>query len=393
MEVLLVTLGFLIIYTYFGYGILLKVLLLLRRKVNLQKRFNYLPKVTLLIAAYNEEDIIKDKIMNTLKLEYPKDRLKIVFVTDGSTDRTTEIIKAFPQLHLEHRMERKGKIHAVNRVMPQVKSPVTIFSDANVMLNEKALLYLVQPFSRPEIGAVSGEKQVWSSTKDMASAAGEGIYWRYESKVKQMEADYYTLIGAAGELFAIRTKLYESLNEDTVIEDFALTLNIAIKGYKVAYEPRSVALETSSASMQEEEKRKIRISYGGLQAITRFKSLLNIFKWKKLSFLYISHRVLRWTITPLSLPFAFILNMMLINSSIFWNALFAAQVTFYVLAAFGAMMQNWKIKYKPLFIPYYFTFMNVCVYKGWLRFIMKSQSVVWDKAKRASGETFSVQQH
>ena len=219
--------------------------------------------------------------------------------------------------------------------------------------------------------------------KDAANSAGEGFYWKYESTLKRWDSEFHSVVGAAGELFSIRTELYESVPSNTVIEDFVMTLQIAMDGYKVVYEPDAYAVEGSSASVQEELKRKIRIAAGGFQAIQRLSPLLNIFKYGWLSFQYISHRVLRWTITPLALILTFITNIPLaLNSEPIFKWLMIGQILFYTLAFIGYLLEKRQLKMKAFFIPYYFCVMNYAVIRGFGRFMKGSQSVVWEKAKR-----------
>ncbi|WP_109831420.1 glycosyltransferase family 2 protein [Reichenbachiella versicolor] len=385
MESLFIICLAIVFYTYLGYGIVLFILTKLKRalqKESPREEFQELPTVSLLVAAYNEESVIEAKIQNALALDYPKDKLQVLFVTDGTTDGTNEIIKAHPEVKLFYSPERKGKIHAVNRVMPMVDSDITIYSDANVHMNKEAVSLMVDHFSDHKVGAVSGEKTVWSDTSDKASAAGEGLYWKYESYLKRKDAELNTLVGAAGELFAIRTSLYETVSEDSIIEDFMMTVGIAAKGYKVAYEKNAVALESASASIEDEQKRKVRIAAGGIQSIVRLRSLLNPFKHGMLTFQYISHRVLRWTLTPLCLPVLLLANIALVQAGTFYQLMMLGQILFYTLASVGFFLRRRKIRIKIFYIPYYFLFMNYCVILGWQRYFKNNQSVVWEKAQR-----------
>lgn len=346
------------------------------------------PEVTILVAAYNEEAWIEAKLQNCLELDYPKDKMHLFFVTDGSDDRTPQLIKQFSdqdeRIVLFHREERRGKIAAVERVMPKVTSPITIYTDANTLVNADGVKNIVRHYQYPKVGAVAGEKRIKMKQKAGASSAGEGFYWRYESTLKQWDSALYSVVGAAGELFSIRSNLYESIPSDTIIEDFYLTLRIAQKGYRVAYEPEAYAIESSSASVKEELKRKIRIAAGGLQAIYRLRPLLNIFRYGLLSFQYISHRVLRWTLAPLALPIVFLSNIPLaLMAGKVYQALLIAQLLFYCLALIGYLLEKRKIKFKAFFIPYYFCIMNYAVYKGFFRIISGRQSVLWERAKRA----------
>jgi cellulose synthase/poly-beta-1,6-N-acetylglucosamine synthase-like glycosyltransferase len=347
------------------------------------KPIETLPEVTLVVAAYNEENWIEEKIQNSLKLDYPSEKLKYLFVTDGSDDGTMDIIRQYPQIHLEHDPKRQGKIAAVDRIMPLIKSPIIVFTDANTLLNKEAIRNIVKHFADPNVGAVAGEKRIIQSRKDDASVAGEGIYWKYESMLKKLDAELYSVVGAAGELFAIRTELYEPVRKDTLIEDFYMTLRIAQKGYKVAYETEAYALETASASIKEEMKRKVRITAGGIQAIIRLADLLIPFPNPILSFQYISHRVLRWTLAPLSLLIFFIVSAILAVQGDRWGQLLLTlQIIYYTAAYIGYLFERKAISVKALYIPLYFTMMNLSVFLGVWRLISRQQSVVWEKAER-----------
>ncbi len=391
-EILFCLLFFWVLYTYVLYGLVLWVLVFFKKRKHIKHKdceskdlLPFLPDITIVIAAYNEAEYIVQKIDNTLQLEYPPEKIQIFIVTDGSTDETPKLVTNHTAaLRLFHLPERKGKIAAVHRVMAEVSTPVTIFTDANTMLNPAAAQKIVRHYRQPQVGAVAGEKRIAVESKDAANAAGEGIYWKYEAKLKQWDSDLHSVVGAAGELFSIRTELYEAVPSDTIIEDFYMTLRSAQRGYRVVYEPEAFALEGPSASVEEELKRKIRIAAGGIQAISRLLPLLNIFKYGVLSFQYISHRVLRWTITPLSLPLLMLLNLYLaIYGPPFYQYLLAAQCLFYAMALVGYLLEKKRVKIKILFVPYYFCMMNYAVYKGMLRFWAGQQSVVWEKAKRA----------
>jgi len=267
--------------------------------------------------------------------------------------------------------------------MEFVKTPITIYTDANTMVNKMAIRHIVAHYKNDKVGAVAGEKRVSMEEVDSANSAGEGFYWKYESTLKRWDSELYSVVGAAGELFSLRTELYQAVPKDTVIEDFYMTLKIAMKGYVVRYEDKAYAVESASATVGEELKRKIRISAGGLQAISRLIPLLNIFKYGILSFQYISHRVLRWTLTPLALVIIFLVNIPLaLMDKPFYIAMLLGQLAFYTMATIGYMLEKRKMKFKIFFIPYYFCVMNYSVYMGFIRFVKGSQSVVWEKAKR-----------
>jgi cellulose synthase/poly-beta-1,6-N-acetylglucosamine synthase-like glycosyltransferase len=393
IKIIFWSLLLILFYSYIGYGILLYVLVRVKRLINSRKSTGPEPgedpEVTLFIAAYNERGYIEEKIRNSRSLDYPQGKLHLVWVTDGSDDGTPEILKAYKDVEVYHLAERNGKIGAMNRGMKFVTTPIVVFSDANTLLGRESIRRIVNLFRDPNVGCVSGEKRILKKEKDSAAGAGEGIYWKYESFLKRWDAELHSVVGAAGELFAIRTELYESVERDTLLDDFVISLRVARKGYTIQYDPMAYAMESASANVKEEFKRKVRISAGGIQSVLRLLPLLNIFKYGTLSFQYFSHRVLRWTLAPLSLLLIFPAGLVLaVNEGLtgfgFYSVLFLLQVMFYLAALTGWYFENRSIRIKALFIPYYFFIMNLCVFLGFRRYLRGSQSVNWERAARAA---------
>ncbi|MDD3078200.1 MAG: glycosyltransferase family 2 protein [Paludibacter sp.] len=386
LEIIFWILVFLIFYTYLGYGIVLffmvRIKRIFKKKLHVILKEDELPDVTLLVAAYNEQDYVHQKVENGHKLKYPVNKLHFMWVTDGSDDNTPELLKRFDDVEVLHKPERNGKIAAINRAMQFVKTPIVVFSDANTMLGEDSVMKIAQMFGDPKVGCVSGEKRIFNAEEEAASAAGEGLYWKYESTLKRWDAELYSAVGAAGELFAIRTELFKEVEPDTLLDDFIISLRVAMDGYKIDYDPDAYAIETASANVQEELKRKIRIAAGGIQSVVRLRPLLNIFKYGLLSFQYISHRVLRWTITPLALLILVLVNIPLAFYAPLYTILLILQAIFYIFALTGWMLENKKMKTKIFFIPYYFFIMNYAVFMGFGRYIRKSQNVNWERSKR-----------
>lgn len=387
VEITFWVLAALIFYTYLGYGIVLFVMIkikrLFKKKVTPILSDDELPELTLLVAAYNEQDYVAKKVENSRQLIYPKDKLKMMWVTDGSNDNTPDLLRTYGDVEVLHKPERSGKIMAMNRAMKYVKTPIVVFSDANTMLGNDSLMKIAQMFADPKVACVSGEKRIFNASEEAASAAGEGLYWKYESALKRWDAELYSAVGAAGELFAIRTPLFTEVEPDTLLDDFIISLRLAMQGYKIDYDPDAYAIETASANVQEELKRKIRIAAGGIQSVVRLYPLLNIFKYGILSFQYISHRVLRWTITPVALLALLIINIPLALESTFFAIVLGLQILFYAFALIGWAFENRKMKVKIFFIPYYFFIMNYAVFRGFERYMKNSQSVNWERAKRA----------
>lgn len=397
LEIIFFILLFIVFYTYLGYGILLWILVKLKRmfvpscratgNVDENPDDGELPEVTLFITAYNEEAVVDGKMKNCHELDYPEDKLHIVWVTDGSNDRTNAKLKEYPDTTVLFSPERKGKTAAMNRGMKFISTPIVVFTDANTFINSQAIREIVRCFNHPKVGCVAGEKRVDMNSAEGAAAGGEGLYWKYESFLKKLDYQLYSAIGAAGELFAVRTSLYEEMPDDTLLDDFILSLRITMKKYIIAYCDAAYALESGSADMKEEEKRKVRIAAGGLQSIYRLSGLLNPMRYGVLTFQYISHRVLRWSVTPVALFLLLPLNIFLTiytEDSLFYTLCLLLQILFYIAGFYGFYLSTKSIKNKILYIPYYFLFMNINVIKGFFYLKRKkSNDGTWEKARRA----------
>jgi len=387
MEILFWLGLFIVFYTFLGYGILLYFLIKIRRALKGKRVVpdlnQNLPTLTLIVAAYNEEELILEKIQNTLTLNYPKEKLSLLFITDGSSDKTPDLISGFSEIKLMHSPTRNGKIHAIHRAMHEVDTEVVVFTDANTFLNKDALVLIARHYADPKVGAVSGEKRVTQEEISDATA-GEGFYWKYESTLKKWDSELYSVVGAAGELFSVRRSLYQQVEPDTILDDFMISMLIAQQGYRIIYEPDAYASELSSDNIKEELKRKVRIAAGGIQSILRLKKLFLPFNFPMLWFQYISHRVLRWTITPFLMIFVFILNgiICLQDPPFIYYIIMAGQVLFYAGALAGWILERRKVKIKALFVPYYFCVMNYAVIAGINRYFKGSQSAAWEKSKR-----------
>lgn len=381
---------FVVFYTYVGYGILLCMLVKIKEFFSKPAIHQIspadFPYVSLLIAAYNEEKIVDEKMSNCFELGYPKDKLKIVWITDGSTDSTNEKLSRYSNAEVLFEPKRGGKTAALNRAMNFINTDIVIFTDANTILNKDSITEIVNAFSDPKVGCVAGEKRIALTGATNTSSLGEGAYWKYESVLKEMDSRLNTTAGAAGELFAVRKDLYEYVEEDTLLDDFIISMRIAKKGYKIRYCKNAYAVEGGSLNMREEKKRKVRIAAGGIQSVIRLSSLLNVFKYPLLSFQYISHRVLRWTITPVLLISLFPFNIILVlnEEQIIYKILLSLQILFYLAAYTGKIFERRNIKLSVFLIPYYFMFMNFNVFSG-LSYLLKKKrgDGTWEKAKRA----------
>lgn len=374
----------LLVYAYLGYGGLIFVLSIFYKRKPLETLAD-LPSLTVVVPAFNEEAVIEKKIQNSLLLNYPPGKLRFLFVTEGSTDRTNEIIQAYSQLMLLTGPHRKGKTAAINRAMQAVQTPVVVFTDANTLLHQDSLLRMVQHYADETVGGVAGEKRILEK-ENSAVGLGERLYWQYESWLKKANANFYTVIGAAGELFSIRTILFKPVREDVILDDFVISAGVCRQGYRFVYEAGAYATETASASVAEERKRKVRISAGCFQALALLGDLLNPFHGFRLSFQYFSHRVLRWTLCPLCLVVLFFSNgfLALTTGPLFYHVAFLLQVIFYGFAIIGRLLLQKKKMPTIFLVPYYFVFMNVSLCTGLYLFLAGKQTVIWQKAIRKS---------
>ncbi|HIE15456.1 MAG TPA: glycosyltransferase, partial [Bacteroidales bacterium] len=296
-----------------------------------------------------------------------------------------EKLKKYPGIKVLHLSERRGKTAALNRGVALTDTEIIVCSDANTLLNKTALKEMVRLFANPEIGAVAGEKKIMAEDNDNASGSGESFYWKYESWIKQLEATFYSSVAVVGELFAFRKTVFSPMPEDTLLDDFVLSLHTIEKGYKIDYTKNAYALEKASVSVNEEMKRKIRIAAGGFQTVFRYPQFLNPFKYPVYSFQYFSHKVLRWFVVPLAFPVILLLNIYLVwekkDLDIF-GIILILQMIFYGFVLWGWIQQNKKTTIKILFIPFYIFMMNWCTFKGMIRYIKKAQPANWEKAKR-----------
>ena len=383
--------AFLVFYTYLGYGMLLWLLVRLKRIVRgkaerkaLPTDDTELPEVTFMVCAYNEQDVVDMKMQNIHQLDYPKDKLHITWVTDGSTDETNECLKAYPDVDIIYTPERKGKTAALNHGLSMVKSAITVMTDANTMVNAGAIREIVRLMQDPKVACVAGEKRVMARHDGQAVAEGEGLYWKYESALKRMDSELYSAMGAAGELNAIRTALYEPMPENALLDDFVMSMEMVDKGYTIAYTSNAYAMEYGSADLKEESKRKRRIAAGGLQSSWWLRKLMNPFRRPIVAFQFVSHRVLRWSITPFALMALIPLNIALVmmKAGTVYTVCWIVQILFYLAVLCGYLLERKGRRNKLLYVPYYFLFMNFNVFAGIPYLYSHRGGGTWEKAKR-----------
>ena len=382
---------FIVFYTYIGYGILLYIIIRLKRhfRGKPQKAVlpadEDLPTMTLMICAYNEEDVVAEKMENTLALDYPKDKLRIMWVTDGSNDHTNELLKAYPEVDIVFSPERRGKTSALKHGLRELKTRYVAFTDANTMINGGALREIARLFADPTVGCVSGEKRVAARKAGEMAAEGEGLYWKYESTLKRWDSELYSAMGAAGELYAIDPTLCREVPDEALLDDFMLSMYVVQGGKRIAYTPDAYAQEYGSANIHEESKRKRRIAAGGLQSIWWLRTMLNPLRQPLVTFQFVSHRVLRWSITPIAMVLLLLVNIALVvkGAGMFYTVMLILQTLFYLMALAGWLQNRFGYKNKLLYTAYYFVFMNFNVFRGMAYLKSHGKSGAWEKAKRS----------
>lgn len=363
-----------ILYIYIGYPCFLIVIAKFRKAKVIRKK-EIFPKVSLIISAYNEEKVIKDRIENILSLKYPKDKLEVIIASDASTDKTDEIILQYKNegITLNRLPQRKGKMAAFNDCVNKSTGEILVFSDADILFKEDDIEKLVRNFADPTIGCVVGIKRIVTNRDDKANSASEGLYWKYELFLKKMESKIGSVAaGASGCNFAIRRDLYVWLEERTTAEDLVLPLLCISRGFRVHFEPEAISYERLLPSFKDEFKRKIRLVTGGLHAISLIKDKFHLMG-KLILFQLFSHKILRWY-SSFFLLGLFIVNCFL-REGIYYLFLLL-QIIFYSLAILGFIFRLTKIKVKGLLsrffdIPLYFASMNLAAIIGILKYTFK----------------------
>ena len=369
----------LIFYTYFGYYILLYCLVFFKKKEKITKDLSiHYPKVSFLIAAYNEEAVIGKKIENILNLKYPTDKITIYIASDSSTDQTHEIVSSYSNraVHLIVSKDRRGKTHCENLALNNIKDDLIVFTDASVILDSDCLLYLVRHFKDNKIGCVSTvDRSIHSD-----SNKGENLYVRYEMSIRSLESKIDSLVGLSGSCYAVRKIICTKL-PDYLTRDFALPLIAREQGFISIDEPKAICHVKPTENRTNEFKRKVRTFTNGISTLFYKKELLNIFKYGKFSFLLFSHKLFRWLL-PFFFIGIFIANIMLYNVNLFYKFLLLSQIFFYLSAGFGKRIKYsvFIVKVSRIFNFVFFT--NVASLVAWFNVFKGNKLAKWEPTKR-----------
>jgi len=345
---------------------------------HLEHRPGSLPTVSLVVAAYNEASCIRQKLENSLALDYPADRFEVVIGSDGSTDGTDDIVRACADRRVRlSPAPRAGKTTVLNRCIPAAQGDIIVLSDANTMIEPEAIQALVRHFEDPDVGAVCGKLRLYNPTKKDYE---ESAYWSYESLIKFYEGKRGAVVGANGGLYAIRRRLFTQLPPSTIVDDFVIPLRILEQGYKVVYEAGALAHEETTEDYGKEFGRRARIAAGNFQSLRMVPGLLLPTAGFP-AFAFWSHKLLRWC-APALMAVALLANLFLLDS-VFYRLTLFTQAMFYALAYLGKAGVLKGTGRRSASVAYYFVTMNLAIVVGFWRFLRNAQKAAWDRTARA----------
>ncbi len=370
-----------IVYSYAGFSLVLLGWGKIRnRRVHKEP---VTPSMSLIIAAYNEAEGIAQKIENSLTLDYPPELLEIIIASDGSTDRTDEIVQSYAERGVKLLcFSRRGKIFALRDAVALAAGEILVFSDANTEYHPLALRRLAENFADPEVGGVCGnQKHKKHKTSDNASA-GEGLYWRYDKWLKQSETQTGSIVSADGAIYAIRKPLFQMPASSAVTDDFAISTAVIEQGYRLVFESGALAYEDPMPSAEKEFSRKVRIMNRGLRGVILRKKLLNPFRYGFYSLVLFSHKILR-RLVPFFLIILFCVNLLLINYGTFYQISAMAQIFFYGLAIISYFLRHSRFgRKKILYIPFFYCLANAAAFVAVINLLKGKRIERWNPQRQ-----------
>jgi cellulose synthase/poly-beta-1,6-N-acetylglucosamine synthase-like glycosyltransferase len=382
VEIVFWTFVAVVAYVYAGYPLLL--LLASRRAASVRDfdRASGEPRVTLLISAFNEEACIAAKIENTLALDYPREALEVVVISDASDDGTDRIVAGYESrgVRLLRMPSRGGKTLGLNAGVAAAAGEIVVFSDANALYRCDAIRRLVAPFADAAIGAVIGESTY--TAPDSESGRSESLYWRYETWIKALESRGGSVVGGDGAIYAVRRSLYQPMAADA-LSDFVNPLQVVKAGYRCVYEPRALSYEEAAADFEREYRRKVRIVNRAWRALWSMRAMLNPFRYGGFALKLWSHKVLRWWV-PLALVIVFVTNVMLLSEHELYRLTMALQLAFFALAGVGYFIRRRAYQSVLLRVPFYFCLVNVAASVGLIQAMGGKSYTTWTTS-RAGG--------
>ncbi len=365
---------FMVFYAYFGYPLSLLLLRIFRHNERVRQQLDV--PVTLIITAYNEENRIKEKLENTLKLDYPVGKLQILVASDGSTDATNDIVRSYEKQGVEllEVVNRGGKENAQKEAVACARGDIFVFSDVATILEPHGLQDIVANFADPTVGCVSSEDRLVDQD---GKPSGEGFYVRYEMWLRRLESSVNSLVGLSGSFFAARKEVCQDFSGD-VQSDFRTLLSTMKLGLKGVCDPKAVGCYLNIADERKEFERKVRTVLRGLTVFFGHLEFLNFFKYGLFSYQYLCHKLLRWLV-PFFLLGALTSNYLLISSLTVFSVLFGCQLLFYGIAVFGWTTQSLT---RGLKIPMFFLVVNAAIAVAWWQYLTGKRVILWTPSKR-----------
>jgi len=382
-EIVFISVLLLLINSYILYFPIIKIVSLFCK--NKKNKSQTLPDVSVIISAYNEESVIYDRIINLLELDYPKDKMEVLIGSDGSTDKTNDILNSFSKKYTNIKSyifpNNRGKAEVLNDLVAKASNEILIFTDANTVFDKNALKFLVEGYYDNSVGGISGKLILKDNLVSATESVEEKQYWEIETNIKEAEGKCGILIGANGGIFSIRKKLFNTIPVNKpVTDDLFISLNVLSKGYKFIFVHNAFATEDVGINVKTEYERKVRFAATNFQTLFFFKNLL--FNSKPiLSYAFWSHKVIRW-FSPVLLLLLFLFNVLLFNSSLFFNLMMYLQIIMYTLALIGYLFTLINIKIKIFSLPFFFVITMIAFFNGFIRFLRKKHSIKWEPTIR-----------
>jgi cellulose synthase/poly-beta-1,6-N-acetylglucosamine synthase-like glycosyltransferase len=378
MEILFWVFAAAVAYVYAGYPLLL----LLANRLGAHRPValnDAQPAVTLLVSAFNEQEVIAEKIRNSLAIDYPREKLQIIVISDASEDRTDEIVRSFAGegVELLRMPDRSGKTLGLNEAVARATGEIVVFSDANAMYARDSLRRLTRNFAAPEVGAVVGESTY--SSPEVESERSEGLYWKYETAIKRLETRIGSVVGGDGAIYAVRRALYVPMRADA-LSDFVNPLQVVRGGHRCVYEPQAISVESAAESFRKEFRRKVRIVNRAWRALFTMPQLLNPLRHGFFAIELISHKLLRWLV-PAMLVGVFLTSLALLGEGPVYVAAFALQLAFYALALVGFALRHRSKMPALVSVPFYFCLVNWAAALGIAEALRGKTYTVWTTAR------------
>jgi cellulose synthase/poly-beta-1,6-N-acetylglucosamine synthase-like glycosyltransferase len=373
--------GFLI-YAYGGFALLVGAVGLWRRRD--VRKSPITPSVTLIIAAYNEEKVIGERLDNALAMDYPRDRLQILVASDGSTDRTESIVESYAaQGVVLLSLPRRGKIRTLNAAVARATGRILVFSDANIMCRPDTLRALVANFADPRVGGVAGHTTYTLDPSSESSSYGERLYWRYDTWLKKLESQTGSIVSAHGGLYAIRRVLYRPVPDGAVTDDFAISTAVVAQGYRLVFEPGALATEVAVPEAQREFRRRVRLMTRGLRGVFLRRRLLNPRRYGFYSVVLASHKLAR-RLVPVSLAILGVASIAAWSQGPVYHVAVIGQTCFYGMAVIGYALRRSRVgRAKLLYIPFYYCMANVACSLAWVHALGGRRIEVWQPQRQS----------